>query len=87
MLALVPAAVGALDGHVVLQEGRAEDHELGPPLVEGAHLDGALEGRVPLVDVLRVEDLDDKVNNERCHEIELADSVTNVRRAQHPEKL
>ena len=57
MLALVAAAVAALDGDVVLQEGGAEDHELGPPLVEGAHLDRALEGRVPLVDVLRVEDL------------------------------
>lgn len=46
-----------LDYDVVLQDGRAEDGHVAPPLVEVAHLERLFKDGAALVHVLRVKNL------------------------------
>ena len=46
-----------LDNDVVLQDGRAEDGHVAPPLVELSHLEGLFKDGAALVNVLRVKNL------------------------------
>ena len=46
-----------LDNDVVLEDGRAEDGHVAPPLVELSHLESLFEDGAALVNVLRVKNL------------------------------
>ena len=46
-----------LDNDVVLEDGRAEDGHVAPPLVELSHLEGLFKDGAALVNVLRVKNL------------------------------
>jgi len=51
------SALLVLDEDVVLEDRRSEDGHPGPPLVQGRHLQGLLEGGGTKVDVLSIQNL------------------------------